>query len=233
MSMLDNLNETNERIDQKLDKYNGLIELIAVLIIGISTVLGAFSAYQSSLYDGNSITKYNEGVALLNEANATYVYNNQVVMEDVLYWLHLREYRTLAQASSGDLAEKYQQLAQELQMVVPYELIQAIDWADKENKEKPFKEQVTFYNYQNYMDNLNKYPDKLVKKGNAIVQEGQRDNQIGDQQTLVTVIFAIVLFLGSMVSTVKRNLVRMIFFISMNIMFFYALYRLLQVPIIS
>jgi len=219
-------------LEQKFGKYSDLIEIIAALIIGISTIFGAFSAYESSLYDGMSNENYNKAVATINAANSEFVYNNQIISEDVMYWMQLNEYKALSQNPSDPMSLRYKALAEQMEEVVPFELIQAIDWADKENEKNPYKERVVFYNYQNYIDNLNRYANKLMTKGNDIFTEGQNYNNLGDKQTLVTVIFAIVLFLGSMTTIVKRNLIKVIFFISMVTMFLYSTFQMFQVPFI-
>lgn len=219
-------------MEKKLEKYSDLIEIISALIIGLSTIFGAFSAYESSLYDGMCNEKYNKAVATINAASSEYVYNNQIVMEDVIYWLQLNEYKALSQNADDPMSLRYKALAEQMEEVVPFELIQAIDWADKENDKNPYRERVVFYNYQNYIDNLNRYANKLMKKGNETFAEGQNYDNLGDKQTLVTVIFAIVLFLGSMTSIVKRNLIKVIFFVSMIVMFLYSTYQMFQVPFV-
>lgn len=230
METIENVNKEKKTLDEKFEKFANIVEIIAALIIGISTIFGAFCAYQSSLYDGTSNEKYNRAVALINESSSEFVYNNQIVMEDVMYWLHWSEYKTLAQDPNDPMSKRYEVLADQLETVIPFELIQAIDWAEKENEKNPYKEKVVFYNYKNYIDNLNTYANKLQKKGNDIFESGQMDNNMGDKQTLNTVVFAIVLFLGSMLATSKRNLIKVIFFASMVLMFIYSTYQMLQVP---
>lgn len=229
---MDNVENEKNGSEKKSEKLSNLIEIVSALIIGISTILGAFSAYQSSLYDGMSNEDYNKAVATINAANSEYVYNNQIIMEDVMYWIQLNEYKALSENPNDSMSLRYKALAEQMEEEVPFELIQAIEWADEENAKNPYKERVVFYNYDNYIDNLNRYANKLMSKGNDIFTEGQNYNNLGDKQTLVTVVFAIVLFLGSMASIVKRNLIKVIFFTSTVLLFLYSTFQMFQVPFV-
>lgn len=61
--------ESNSATDAKVERRSYLIEMVTAILLGLATVGAAYAAYQASLYDGNSLDRYSEGISKSAEAS--------------------------------------------------------------------------------------------------------------------------------------------------------------------
>lgn len=217
------------------DKHEYLLEIVAAILLGLATVFGAFSAYQSALYGGQCLTKYNQGVALINEANTEYLQANQEIMMDMIVWMEWTKNALMADQDRNPEDSPYGLVAAVIDETLIYGgLAEAMEWADAENENLPEDEWLrTPFDSEAYTEALYADAGVIWEEGNNLLIEGQGDNSKGDHFTLVTVFFAIVLFLGGMASLVKRRNIKITFAVVAVLMFVYSVIQMFAVPFTS
>ncbi len=195
-------------MDIKSEKFSSILELIIVILLGITAVLTAYASWQASLYDGNQASAYTESTAILSDANSLYTQDYQSYMQDLNTWNQIEDIRTdLLYAQDKNDAAEVERLQYKLDVImfnnVDDRFQAAIDWADaQEEYTSPFEKEGFYDEY--YQD-----ADAKYEEGWAKMDEGQLANDLGDKQGLVTVIFSVVLFLLGIVSTLKNIKIRM------------------------
>lgn len=58
---------------QFISKIVDKTEIIVTILVGISSVLIAYTSYTANLWDGNSLENYSKSNQMINEANTTYI----------------------------------------------------------------------------------------------------------------------------------------------------------------
>ncbi|MBA3462719.1 MAG: hypothetical protein H0T46_22370 [Deltaproteobacteria bacterium] len=72
-------------------RRNAVLDVIAAVLLGLTTGLAAFGAFQSSLYGGNQATAYTEATNTLGEANRELLRGVQERSFDTVVWMeHLK-----------------------------------------------------------------------------------------------------------------------------------------------
>ena len=69
--------------DKRADRYGNIIELIIVLLLGLTSIASSFAAYQASLNEGEASAAYNDGVATITDANSMYISAGQKISNDM------------------------------------------------------------------------------------------------------------------------------------------------------
>lgn len=220
-------------VDLKSEKWDSILSTISVIILGIGTLLGSFSAYQSALYSGESLTKYNQGVATISDANSVYLESNQVIMLDTMVWIEwTKQQATAALSKDPDQVDLSSLIAEQLEdSFFTIDLVEAIDWAEGQNEGKADGERmVSPFESEAYIKNAFKDGEELYSEGYSLLEEGQKTMALGDKLTLVTVYFAIVLFLAGIASSTRRPILRISILASSFLVKIFALTQMLQVP---
>jgi hypothetical protein len=190
-------------MDIKSEKFQGVLEMFVAILLGITAVLTAYASWQSSLYGGNQATNYTKGTAAIGEANSMYNEAAQYIAQDMETWNEISGLRIdLAFAESkGDAAEQERlqyKLSQLMEDNVSDTFSTAIDWADAQTDyASPFAKEGFLESY--YTEANAKYDE-----GDKMIEEGQKANNLGDKLGLVTVIFAVVLFMMGILGTLKN-----------------------------
>jgi hypothetical protein len=78
--------ESNHKAEDN-DKRDYYVELAAAILLGVATVLGAYAAYQGSLWSGNCLTAYNQGTNTLGDANRELLRGVQEHSFDAVLWM--------------------------------------------------------------------------------------------------------------------------------------------------
>jgi len=69
-------------MEDRKEKLTDVIELIVVVFLGITSVFGAFAAYQASLNNSAMAKEYNQGIATITDANSYYIEAGQTYASD-------------------------------------------------------------------------------------------------------------------------------------------------------
>lgn len=214
------------------EKFAERIEFFIAVILGITAVLTAYAAWQSSLYDGNQASCYAAGTAAIADANSLYNEADQLFVQDMNTWNRIVDLRIdiafAEDKGNSEDAERYQwKLDQIMYDNVSDSLSEAIDWADSQAEyASPFE--MEGYSESYYID-----ADDMYNEGQEKIQEGEKNNNLGDQLGLVTVIYAVVLFLLGIINTFKSTRTKLIITSASIIALVYAVIAMLQVPMLA
>ncbi|HVJ93914.1 MAG TPA: hypothetical protein VM580_29195, partial [Labilithrix sp.] len=77
------------------------IDLFSAILLGAATVLGAYAAYQSSLWGGNCQTAYMQGTNKLGEANREMLKSVQEQSFDAVVWMENLKAHEVAKAQEA------------------------------------------------------------------------------------------------------------------------------------
>ncbi len=173
-------------------------EILVATMLGVAALATAFSAYQASLDDGDSIQQYNRAVALTDKASQAYNEGTQELLQDEQIFL---EFVKATQTDDEALAEYVQTslMSDNLKKGVAW-------WADQPDNDKyptPFTEDNPDYNIEAYARaaDLDQQAEEAFDKG------GSADER-GDRYTLVTVILAAALFLLGVAAVARAWIIK-------------------------
>ena len=215
--------------NEKLDK---IIELLVAILLGVTAVVTAYASWQSSLYGGNQATNYTKGTAVISEANSMYNEVAQTIAQDMDTWNKVSDLRVdLEFAKSKGDADEQERLQYKLDKTmydnVGEGLAKAIEWADAQTDyASPFE-------MEGYIDSY--YTDAAAKydEGQNLIEEGSKANSLGDKLGLVTVIFAVVLFLLGMAAFFNERRTRIILLAVSAAGFIFGTILMLGVPMLT
>ena len=193
-----------------------ILEIVIAVFLGITALATAWASWIGSLHGGNMSTNYTKSNNLAADGNARWNEASQSLMQDMQVWNLISDYQVeiLYASSTGDkdkmsenaykikficcdnLTEK---MAEKIGYSFEFEAEEIIDWVMNEPlaTTSPFSDE-EFVN--SYYDDAR----AVIAESEAILAEGQADNQKGDTFNLVTVIYSVVLFMLGIVGTFRR-----------------------------
>jgi len=216
-------------MEEKSVKFNKVFELVVAILLGITAVITAWSAWQGSLYDSTQAKYYTLGNATLADGNARWNEASQTLAQDMSTWnqisalqvdLDYAEYR-----GDTDGAEAAQYKLDMLMYSVSDELTEAIDWANaQENYATPFEK-------DGFIDTYYEDASSVMDEGYTQIEQGDEANNWADKLGLVSVILAVVLFMLGIVGVFQGKRTKLIIAsVSVSALIF-GVAIMLQVPI--
>ncbi len=184
------------------EKKVGRIELIIAIFLGITAVLTSWAAWQASLYGGVQATKYTQSTATIGEANSLYNEAAQYLAQDMSVWNNISELRIEMEfaTENGD-AETVEKSEWKLDQImadnVGEKFAEAIDWADAQT------EYASPFDNEEFINSYYEEANALYDEGKNMMKEGEKANSQGDRLGLVTVVYAVVLFLLGIAASFK------------------------------
>ncbi len=179
------------------------LEVIIAILLGVTAILSAWAGWVGSLHGGNQATNYTQSNNLSSMGNSMYNEAAQDLMQDMLLWNTIYDY-----AFDAEIAELNNKPAEaELIQTKIETLIQdncserfaeAIDWALAQ------EEDVSPFDMEGYVDGYFTDANAVLEEANGLLEQGKTDNANGDAYGLVTVIYALVLFLLGIVGIFKK-----------------------------
>lgn len=215
----------------KLEKRSNLIEIIVVVLLGITAVATAWSSWQGALHGSQQDQKYTKANHLNSEANSTYNEGMQNLNQDLMIWNQLMGLNIdLAFAEDKRDADEVEKLEYKIGQImddsVSEEFEAAIAWAgEQEEYASPFDNE----------DFVNTYFEAawdLYAESEEMMAAGDANNTHGDNQGLVSVIYAVVLFLLGITSSFKRLLPKYVLLAASGIGFIIATILMFTIPIV-
>lgn len=73
--------------EEREERRGYVVELAAAVLLGVGTMMGAYAAYQGSLWSGNCLTAYNQGTNKLGDANREMLRGVQEQSFDAVLWM--------------------------------------------------------------------------------------------------------------------------------------------------
>lgn len=200
---------------EKSSKKDAMIEVITVILLGLTALLTAWASYVGSIHGGNQATNYAKSNNLSAEGNSMYNEAAMKVMQDMQLWNQISEYQVeILYAESIDDEDALEEAAYKLLFIgndsIPEYMAEYIGWSyDFEDSSdilawldtddamnSPFLDEE--YENSYYEEALD-----ILTESEAVIEQGQQDNANGDKFTLVTVIYSVVLFLLGIVGVFK------------------------------
>ena len=192
------VDEKNPNNDARREK---ILETTTAVLLGITTLLSAWAAWVGSLHAGHEQIHFTESNNTASRAVALYNDATQLVVQDISVWSSIQNYYLDAQtaAKEGNDAEIQAANAklEALNNLCSDELKTAIDWALKTGK--------TPFEMEGYSDSYYKEPAAKLQESRDILETGKQDNLNSHRFGLVSVIYALVLFLLGIAGTFKRS----------------------------
>ncbi|HEX3020878.1 MAG TPA: hypothetical protein VHP81_00605 [Lachnospiraceae bacterium] len=236
------MEEMNELKEKKARNKDAMIEVIIVVMLGITALLTAWASWIGSLHGGNQATNYADANNLASEGNSEYNAGVQSMNQDMLLWNEISDLQidilfaqdnkneaVLNQSSNKLFFKLNDNLSEEMATAIgwdfnytsedPQEIVQA--WMEKDEAlQSPFTE-------EDFITTYFEKANALLGESQEKMEEGQKDNTNGDAFGLVTVIYSVVLFLlgiaGSFDSRKNRNAVIIISLVSFIVATIYML----------
>jgi hypothetical protein len=210
-----------------------ILEIVVVVMLGITAVLTAWASWIGSLHGGNQATNYTTSNNLASEGNSEYNAGVQSMMQDMLLWNEISDLQidVLFAQENGDeaaLAQSAYKLFFKLNDNLSEEMASALGWNWDYTSEDPTeiilawmeKDEalVSPFSEESFTDTYFVSANALLEESAAVLEDGQKDNSNGDAYGLVTVIYGVVLFLlgiaGSFKSVKNKNIIIAISLIS-------------------
>ncbi len=199
------------------------MEIFITVLLGITTVLGAFAAYCSALWGGEMQTSYTQSVTVTNHGNTIYLealsdlnsFEVNDMKDDIIYsqWKDNTE-----KGDVEDAAYFFTKLSPGLQKDL-------LD--DPKDVSEYEKEQAAS------LDSINARMDEsdhMNDSAKVLLQKGNGANKYGDDFTLCTVLFTIVLFFSGLASLKTHSAMQKTYVILAVIILVLSLVRMLTIP---
>ena len=179
-------------VESPADPADGLLQVLAAILLGLAATFTALSAYQAALLDGEALQGYTTSTRTLSDANAFYAQGNQTTAMDQQLFL---AYAT-AQRQGDDALADY------LTTLMRPELEGAIEWWNTSDSPLPPLDPTVQENPYEVAD-FNEAA-ALEEEAGKLFDAAARADSTGDKFELSTVLFALTLFFGG-ISTVFRR----------------------------
>lgn len=216
-------NTTTESSVPAADGKTTRHELIVTILLGAATVLGALAAYSAALWGGEQNSSYARSIAGTNEANTVYLealndlsaFEMNDMKDDIIYtqWKD--------NSAKGDVEDAkyfFSKLSPGLQKDL------SEDPADVSEYEKEQQATLDSINGQFILANeQHDAADSLMQKGNVA-------NKNGDDFTLCTVLFTVVLFFLGLASLKTKPVIQKTYLVLACVIFVLSLIRMVTIP---
>lgn len=215
------------------EKFTHILELIIIVFLGITSVFGAFSAYQSALNSSAMSKDYNEGIATITDANSMYVEAGQTISNDMTLYQNMVSLSLDVDYAKTSLEREKaeEKLDNFTSKFLTDTLLKSIDWAEKE--ENSTGDYVSPFDDEDYHTEVYKEAEDTYSEGRNKLDSGNIFNTNGDKMGLIVIYFATVMFLLGVCSSLKRNQLKLGLSIFSLGIFIFAVVQMFQVPFLT
>ena len=199
------------------------LEIVTVILLGITALLTAWASYVGSIHGGNQATNYATSNNLASDGNSIYNAAVQTLTQDMDTWNTIMDYEInilyADETNDSKSLEAYvwklqwfcqDNLTEEMAAIIGYDQAafndgvndtDDLDWLYDESGaavNSPFGNEEFV---QSYFDEANFKLDEAQ----AVLEQGQQDNANGDKFSLVTVLYSVALFMLGIVGVFKNQ----------------------------
>lgn len=226
------------------------LEIVTVILLGVTALLTAWASYVGSIHGGNQATNYATSNNLSSDGNALYNSAVQAMTQDMDVWNTIADYEIeilYADAvNDQDTIEAYvwklqwfcmDNLSDDMAAIIGYDAEAFNDgvndtedilaWLKDENGTSllsPFENEEFVESY--FHDAAEK-----LNEAQSVLEQGQQDNANGDKFSLVTVIYSVALFLLGIVGVFKNQTNKKIVLIISTICLLIAVIFMVTIPL--
>lgn len=201
------------------------LEYFTAVLLGLTTTLGAAAAYYNSLWSGSSNENFIHAVMNMNEANAGYLAvmnratdNKLDEMKNDLYYVQWRQMR---EQKDADSAYFFSGLDTSFQSDLLH--ADAVDFASSR-----YGKMIEARNVE--LHHIIAAADSTSKSGLQKLEAGQKEGKHGDDFTLITVLYTVVLFFAGFASLRSSTRLRMIYLVCATTVFIGTTIWFLMLP---
>lgn len=198
-----------------------IIELIVVVMLGITALLTAWGTWIGSLHGGVQATSYTTSNNLASEGNSEYNAGIQQMNQDMLLWNDISDMQleisfNQQNGNDYDVTKTCYQLFFKLDENLSERMSDKIGWSKLTDEQRKDPEvavlawlemdeayESPFYD-EEYIAGYIETANDLLNQSQEMLEQGKTANASGDAFGLVTVIYSVVLFLLGIVGTFKK-----------------------------
>ncbi|MCL1895851.1 MAG: hypothetical protein FWG03_04825 [Clostridiales bacterium] len=183
-----------------------LLELLVVIMLGVTAILTAWSSWVSGLHGSNQAENYTTSNNLSAEGNSEYNAAMQNLMQDMMLYNEVNGLMIdLHFAESKRDAEEAEKIDWKIEELITGNMSDAMadafDWAMAESAATG--ESVSPFDKEGFVDSYFETANDLIAESDELLAQGNWDNGNADAYALSTVIFSVVLFLLGISGTFK------------------------------
>ena len=209
-----------------------LLEFIIVILLGITAVATAWSSWQGGLHSSNMDQKYTLANNLNSEANSMYSEGMQNLNQDLMLWNQLMslgiDYAFAEMQNNEDemykVEFKYEQIMDDS---VSEEFAKAIEWSNE------FDDYVSPFENEDFIATYFAASAEKFEEAEAMLEAGNENNTHGDNQGLVSVIYAVVLFMLGVSQSFKGLREKSILLVVSGVGFVAATIFMFTIPVVT
>ena len=197
------------------------LEIITVILLGITALLTAWASYVGSIHGGNQATNYATSNNLASDGNSLYNAAVQTLSQDMSIWNTIASYEVeiLYADSAKDNAAieanvwKLQwfcedNLPENMAAAIGYDVEKFTDGnndtQDILNWLKDDKAITSPFTSQEFIDKYFDEANAKLEEAEKTIEQGKQDNANGDKFSLVTVLYSVALFMLGIVGVFKN-----------------------------
>jgi hypothetical protein len=202
-------------------RWNWITSTLGLILMGLATIGSSWCGYQSNLWEGIQTFKLTDAAAFSRDADESAIRaTQQRAVDAALFVEYARDmYDGKTELSAFILARMRPELQKAIQA-----------WAltrPRENANAPSSPFVM----PEYQVKADADAAELNARSTSAHDEAQKANKTGDTYTLLTVLYATVLFLAGLVSTIDERRARLVTLIMGGVVFMAASLVLLHLPV--
>lgn len=201
-------NNMEKSLKKKRSK-DEILEIVVVILLGLTAFLTAWATWIGSLHGGNQATNYAKSSNISADGNSRWNQAAQDLTTDMQLWNTISEmriqYAFAEQKGDTEEMERTEWTLNQIYMDnVSEDLQKAIDWADKQ------KDYASPFDMDGFVESYFADAQTVLDEAQATLEQGQQDNIHGDAFGLVTVIYSIVLFMLGIAGSFKSTSNKMV-----------------------
>ena len=194
------------------------LEISIAVVLGLTAVATAFSAYQSGKNERQTVARYNEGIRDSSLSTGVLLEAEQTLANDRSLFL---QYVSAAQ-TNADLARYY------LNNLMSPQLRAAVIWWSNQDKYKtPFVDANPKYKQEDFA-----LGDSLSERSNALFVDAKKTHKTSNRYELVTVILAAALFMLGVAGVLRHYWLRVTFFAIGAVFFVGGAVQILRISVL-
>lgn len=194
------------------------LEIAIAVVLGMTAVATAFSAYQAGKSERETVAHYNEGIRDSSLSTGVLLEAEQTLANDRSLFL---EYVSAAQ-TNRDLARYY------LNNVMSPQLRAAVIWWANQDKYKtPFVDANPKYEQAEF-----DLGNNLSEQSNALFEEAKQTHKTSNSYDLVTVVLAAALFMLGVAGVLRHYGLRLAFFAIGTVFFVAGAIQILRISVL-
>jgi hypothetical protein len=203
---------------QRFERWS---ETISAILLGLVTIVTAWSGYQAARWGGEQSTLYTDGLGLMVESTRVETKANQLTQVDIALFLN---YANAYAADNGELATFYYERFRP-------ETRPAVDaWLATQPLQNPEAPPSPFQ-MPEYQVSLAEQALQLEERANELFEEGKEANENSDLYILNTVILASVLFLSGIAPRFDWQPLVVVILVAAAVLLVIGLYNLSALPV--